>query len=282
MPDILIIAAITAKFMLYVGVLTASGTVISALIFNLYNHRNCSLKYAFLGIFATIIDYLLRGANLTGHISGMFNPEMLALLWSTPVGTTFLYRIVGLSILSFSLFMSRVWLWLSGLGGIIALWSFVYSGHISSQDQSFLDIALILHLVFIAIWIGILTPLKQFAIKQETWPKAVSLGHRFGFLATITVPSLIVLGIYMGYKLVGSLNLLFNSSYGQVLILKVIIVAFVLLLAAINKLRLIPQLQANKPNAAQKLVKLISLEWLIILVILATTAFLTSNLTLPN
>ena len=282
MPDILIIATITAKFILYVGVLTASGTVISALIFKLYNHRALSLKYAFLGIFATIIDYLLRGANLTGNISGMFNTEMLALLWSTPVGTTFLYRIVGLSILSFSLFMSRIWLWLSALGGIIALWSFVYSGHISSQDQILLDIALSLHLIFIAIWIGILAPLKQFTIELETWPKAVSLGHKFGFIAMFTVPGLIVLGIYMGYKLVGSFDLLLNSNYGQVLILKVIIVAFVLLLAAINKLRLIPQLQANKPNAAHTLVKFISLEWLIILVILATTAVLTSNLNLPK
>ena len=55
--------------------------------------------FASLGLLATIFAFLLRGANLTGDASGMIDPEMLSLLWATPVGTAFMARVLGLSLL---------------------------------------------------------------------------------------------------------------------------------------------------------------------------------------
>ncbi len=282
MPDAFGLAAIAAKFALYLGVMTAAGTVIATLMFRLDRTRGLAAAFAVLGLAATVLVFSLRGANLTGDVSGMTDPEMLGLLWTTPVGTAFLLRLVGLSLLIVGLFMGRVGVWISVLGGIAAIWSFAHVGHVSSRDTTLLDIALTLHLLAVALWMGVLTPLKRLASSPHTYVRAAELGHRFGVVATVTVPVLIILGGVMGYQLVGSFPALIGTGYGQALILKVLLVALLLGLAAANKLRFIPALRTGDPKAANHLAKSISIEWLVILAVLGTTAVLTTNLTLPT
>ena len=85
----------------------------------------------------------------------------------------------------------------------------------------------------------------------------------------------------MGYQLVGSFTALVGTGYGQALIIKVLLIGGLLGLAAANKLRFIPALRAGDPAAASHLSKSISVEWLVILAVLGTTAVLTTHLTLP-
>ena len=282
MPDTLGLAAIVTKFALYLGVMTAAGTVMATCMFRLDRTRGLAMAFAVLGLVATILAFSLRGANLTGDVSGMTDPEMLGLLWTTPVGTALLLRLVGLSLLIVGLFMGRIGVWISVLGGIIAIWSFDHVGHISGRDTTLLDIALMLHLVAVALWIGVLSPLKRLASSSNTYASAADVGHRFGVVATFTVPVLIILGGYMGYELVGSFSALISTGYGQALIIKVLLVGLLLGLAAGNKLRFIPALRAGDTAAANDLSKIISIEWLVILAVLGTTAVLTTNLTLPT
>lgn len=282
MPDAFGLAAIITKFALYLGVMTAAGTVMSALIFRLDRTRGLAAKFAVIGLGATVLAFTLRGANLTGDVSGMTDPEMLGLLWTTPVGTAFLLRLAGLGLLIAGLLMGRVGAWVSVLGGIMAIWSFNHVGHVSGRETILLDIALILHLLAVALWIGVLTPLKRLASSPVTYAAAADVGHRFGVVATVTVPALIVVGGYMGYQLVGSFSALIGTGYGQALIIKVLLVGLLLGLAAANKLRFIPALRSGDPAAAGHLSKSISVEWLVILVVLGMTAVLTTNLTLPT
>ncbi len=282
MPDLFGLAAIATKFALYLGVMTAAGTVMATLIFRLDRTRGLAVAFAVLGLIATILAFSLRGANLTGDVSGMTDPEMLGLLWTTPVGTALLLRLVGLGLLIAGLFMGRVGTWVSVLGGVIAIWSFDHVGHVSSRDTTLLDIALMLHLLAVALWIGVLTPLKRLASSSNTYSSAADVGHRFGVVATFTVPVLIILGGYMGYELVGSFSALISTGYGQALIIKVLLVGLLLGLAAGNKLRFIPALRAGDTAAANHLSKIILIEWLVILAVLGTTAVLTTNLALPT
>lgn len=282
MPDTLGLAAIVTKFALYLGVMTAAGTVMATCMFRLDRTRGLAAAFAVLGLLATILAFSLRGANLTGDVSGMTDPEMLGLLWTTPVGTALLLRLVGLGLLIAGLFMGSVGTWVSVLGGVIAIWSFDHVGHVSSRDTTLLDIALMLHLLAVALWIGVLTPLKRLASSSNTYASAADVGHRFGVVATVTVPVLIILGGYMGYELVGSFSALISKGYGQALIIKVLLVGLLLGLAAANKLRFIPELRAGDTAAANHLSKIISIEWLVILAVLGTTAVLTTNLTLPT
>lgn len=282
MPDAFGLASILTKFALYLGVLTATGTVMATLVFRLDRTRGLAAAFAVLGLMATILAFSLRGANLTGDLSGMADPEMLGLLWTTPVGTALLLRLAGLGLLIAGLFMGRIGTWLSVLGGGMAIWSFSHVGHVSGRDTTLLDIALTVHLAALALWIGVLAPLKRLASSSDTYAFAADMGHRFGIIATVTVPLLIILGGYMGYQLVGSFPALVGTGYGQALILKVLLVGGLLGLAAANKLRFIPALRRGDRAAAIYLCRSISVEWLVILAVLGTTAVLTTNLTLPR
>ena len=282
MPDIWSLAAIITKFALYLGILTATGTVLAALMFRLNQFRGIALVFGGLAIIASLVGFSLKGANLTGDISGMLDLEMLGLLWSTPVGTAMALRLCGLGVLIVGLFMARGGLALSALGGITAVWSFGHIGHISDRGSAVLDVALTLHLITVAIWIGILTPLQRLARKTATYAEAAKVGHRFGLVASFTVPALIVAGGYMSYTLVGSIAALIQTGYGQALVIKVLLVAVLLGLAAANKLRFMPRLKVGDASAAKHLTKSISIEWVVVVLVLAVTAVLTSNLTLPT
>ena len=108
MLDPITLAAIITKFALYLGVLTATGTVLATRLFQLDRTNGLAAAFASLGLIATILAFLLRGANLTGDASGMIDPEMLGLLWATPVGTAFIARVLGLSLLILGLLFGRV------------------------------------------------------------------------------------------------------------------------------------------------------------------------------
>ena len=119
--DLLGLAAIITKFALYLGVITATGTVMATLIFRLDRTRGLAAAFAFLGLVATIFAFSLRGANLTGDASGMIDAEMLGLLWTTLVGTALMSRALGLILLMLGLLLGRIGTWISVLGGVIAV-----------------------------------------------------------------------------------------------------------------------------------------------------------------
>ena len=281
MPEALILAAILTKFLLYLGVMLSTGTVIVTFVFDLTHTLALTIIFSILGLIATIFGFLFRCASLTGDISGMIDPEMLGLLWNTPVGTVFILRVVGLSLLFVGLFLERIGIWISIIGGISALWSFAQIGHVSGNKFALAEFALLLHLLVIDFWIGILIPLKRLASSSSTYIVAAKIGHRFGIIASVTVPILIVMGGYMSYELVGTIAALTGTAYGQALIIKVVLVGSLLGLAAANKIRFIPALSAGDPNAAKRLSRSIIFEWIIISAVLCLTAVLTTNLALP-
>ena len=282
MPDLFGLAAIATKFALYLGVITATGTVMATLMFKLDRTRRLAAIFAVLGLFATILSFSLSGANLTGDLSGMTDPMTLSLLWTTPVGTALALRLIGLNLLLVGLFLGRIGAWVSVLGGIIALFSFTQIGHISSSESELMEVALILHLLAVALWIGVLTPLYRLASSSTRYASAADVGHQFGLVASVTVPVLIVVGGYMGYQLVGSFTALIETGYGQALIIKILLFSGLLGLAAANKLWFVPALRLGNPVAASHLSKSIYVEWLFILAVLGVTAVLTTNLTLPK
>lgn len=281
MPDIWGLAAIAAKFLLYLGVLTSTGAVFTAVVFQVVNIKVFSLVFAVLGLIGALVGFGLGGAALTGDASGMMDFEMLGLLWDTPAGTALCYRLVGLALLTAGLLFGRPGIWVSSLGGGLALWSFVAVGHIPNRGIPWLEALLFVHLAGIALWIGILAPLKQLAIERAI-PEAAELGDRFGRLAAVFVPLLILAGIVMSYVLVGSITALTGTGYGQALIAKVIVVSFLLGLGALNKLRIVPQLMVGEAHAALHLSRSISFEWMAVVLILFVTAILTSVLNLPS
>ena len=288
MPDFWGIAAILAKLMLYVGVAgsvwlviirTAFGDLVSPIGDRM---RVQAVVLSGLALTASVLGFMLRGAALTGWADGMTDPEMLGLLWQTPVSDVLVYRIAGAALIIIGVFTPNVGQWIALIGGLIALWSFAQIGHVPELETTGVRLLLFLHLLGIAFWIGVLGPLRALSRRPEHIASAATLGHRFGQAAAVIVPMLILAGLLLGLLLLGYLRALVTTGYGQTLLIKLVLVGAVLTLAAANKLRFVPAMQAGDDKAARHLARSIEIETAVILVVLAATATLTSLLTLPN
>jgi putative copper resistance protein D len=288
MPDIWGIAAVLAKLGLYIGFAGSTGLVIVSCLYSgivAPVHRVMQRQaraLACLALAATVIGFMLRGAALTGGVDGMVDPEMLGLLWQTSVGDVLVYRVIGAAMILVGLSIPHFGLWIALLGGTVALWSFAQIGHVPELESVGVQLLLLLHLLCVAFWVGIFNPLRSMALVPEHLKDAAELGHRFGRTAALVVPALIGAGLWMAWLLVGNLQGLLFTGYGQALLFKVFLVGLLLILGAANKLRFVPAMQRGEAKAARHLARSIEVEAIVVLVVLATTATLTSVLTPPS
>lgn len=105
---------------------------------------------------------------------------------------------------------------------------------------------------------------------------AASLLEHVGRIAVASIGILIAAGGVFAIYLVGSLDGLPTSRYGPLLVAKVTIVGALLGLAALNKLRFVPELAKGNPIARRHLDRSILAEGVTFLVICAVTATLTT------
>lgn len=94
-----------------------------------------------------------------------------------------------------------------------------------------------IHLLAVGAWIGGLVP---FAIAMRE-PDAGLVAWRFSALGTVCVALIIATGIVNAWFLVGTIQALTVTDYGRVLLLKMILFAAILIIAATNRFRLTPR-----------------------------------------
>lgn len=288
MPDLWGQAAILVKILLYIGALGGAGLVMVRIVFSdltaALSRRLHKQTFALgaLALLASGLSFMIQGAALTGEASGMLEPEILGLMWQTPVGDVLLYRLAGAILLIFGAFIPRVGNYTSLSGGLLLLWSFAQIGHVPELSQTSVRLLLLLHLIGISFWIGILPPLYHLSCRPEYLAQTATLGQGFGHIATFAVPILFLAGGVMGWMLLGEFSALYNTDYGLTLLVKIALVGGLLGLAGANKLRFVPAIKAGDASAARHLARSIQFEAGIILAILAATATLTSVLSLPG
>jgi putative copper resistance protein D len=287
-PDIWGLAAIATKFFLYLGVLTSGGLIFCNQVFSNQLSgidrfvRAWAAGFGVLAVAMSVLGFTLRGAVLMDDVSGMIDPSILALLWETPPGDALILRILGLGVMLVGLAVGGLWLWVATLGSALAIWSFSKIGHVAIEGLFWFQVVLFTHLMVASFWVGVLLPLQKLSRSSESLTQASDLGHRFGQIASVAVPLLLVAGVIMTWRLVGSVSSMIGTSYGLMLLAKIGAVAVLLALAAINKVRLVPALRAGDPTIGPRLTRSISLEWLCVWVILLTTAIFTSVLAVPS
>ena len=286
MPDPWQLAAVAARFLLYLGVLGSVGSVLARLVFARETAgiedalRRHASSFAILAILAAGLGFLLTGAAMTGDASGMTDAEMLGLLWRTPAGTALAMQVAGLALVLAGVRLPGRGVWLAVAGGVIALGSFCQVGHVADAGALWLSALLLVHLAAAAFWIGVLAPLRRLA--GGDLAAAAALGRRFGTIAGVTVPVLIAAGIVMAWRLLGDLSALVTSAYGLTLLAKIAGVGVLLGAAAANRLRFVPAMSRGERAAADSLRGSIALEWLAVCAILLLTAALTTLPGLPS
>jgi copper resistance protein D len=129
------------------------------------------------------------------------------------------------------------------------------------------------HLLAAGAWLGGLVPLLL-AVRSAPFVDAQEMFHGFSSLALPCVIALAGTALWQGVALSGSWAGLFDTDYGRVLLIKAVLFAVLLAIAANNRLRLMPALRTAEAGRARRgLLWSIAIETALgLLVVLAAAA----------
>ncbi|WP_246801101.1 copper resistance CopC/CopD family protein [Bradyrhizobium genosp. L] len=148
--------------------------------------------------------------------------------------------------------------------------SFAISGHAATAEPQWLtQPALFIHGVGLAYWIGALAPLAVLA-----WQRKDSLSRvlrRFSTLAVPVVALIVLSGLALAVVQLESLHALIDTSYGNILVAKLVLVSLLLGLAALNRWVFTPAV-ARELHRTRPLQRSIALEFVLMIAILGLVA----------
>jgi putative copper resistance protein D len=174
------------------------------------------------------------------------------------------------------------WALAVAFGGVATI-SLAWMGHAGAGEGGAGRILLasdVLHLLAVAGWVGALAGFVQLLFVEPATPAMARALHsaldRFATVGSLLVAILIVTGAVNTLSIVGPAGIatIWTSAYGKLLLLKLMLFATMLGLAALNRFRLTPALAGELDEAQPAPGALGSLRRSVILEILAGAAVL--------
>lgn len=282
------IAASLTKFAIYASSLMAVGLLLFRVALPRAGDeisdalRPMALVSVFVAMTATVIRVLVQAGRLMDDgVAGMLDPEIIAISLEGPLGQSTYVRLGGLTLILIAVLFRPLRVPATLFGSIMVAGSFALTGHATREPQWLLGGLITFHLLAVSYWFGALPPLFRLSHPNRDSSHAAEIADRFGKQATIVVPMLIAAGVTFSWFLLGSPLALISTNYGLVLLAKLAIVGVVLMFAAINKLKFVPELSAVKPGSAARFRRSLSWEGIVFLGIFAVTAILTTSFTVP-
>jgi copper transport protein len=277
----------------YGGTLLAAGGVL----FLLVAHRGGAERRrlvrrvrgaALVGGLAGLVALPVQAALGTGQGPGsLFDHGVLGRVVDDGVGLALGLAVVGLAVACAALERHRP---LALAGAVVAAGSFAATGHTRVGSNAVVaTVADVVHLVVVAVWGGGLVLLwSALRDRRRAGPDRDSaegaddsggdtagLVLRFSSMATVAVLAAGISGATLGWNEVRSIHALTSTGYGQMLMAKAAVVAFVAGLGAYNHLRLMPALAQGKTKAAMRqLGHTLRLEALAVVAVVGLTSVL--------
>jgi copper transport protein len=197
-------------------------------------------------------------------------------IWQTALSTSFGWTVLialmalGLGLISLvgprggaRLFAAAA---LAGVGAALAA-----SGHASAAQPQWLTRPMVfLHGAGIAFWAGALAPLGLAVRRQPAG--AGQFLRRFSRAILPVVAVLVVAGIGLAIIQVRTPTALVDTTYGRLLLAKLVLLLFLFTLAAINRWRLTAPAEAGGTEVQRRLVRSIAVEMLIVLAVFGVAA----------
>jgi copper resistance protein D len=225
---------------------------------------------------ASGVKILATASSMSGDLAGMFDLGLEKMILQTGEGRATAIRLLGLVLMLPALPRAGRPPLLAIIGSLAAATSFAWVGHVHALAAPQVPIVVIvLHLLGVAFWLGALVPLL-IVTRDADVARVAATASRFGIVALYVVGGLVVAGACLLCMLLRSINELWGTGYGRLVLLKIILVAALLALAALNRLRLTPRLLARDARAATTLRGSISLEIAAAAAILIVTAAMTT------
>lgn len=208
-----------------------------------------------------------------GDWSLAFGPGLRWMGLQTPIGQAAAVRLLAALMVVTVARRSTV---VAFAAALVLIGSFLLEGHtVSSDARIALGALLFIHLAAVHWWLGALYPLM--ALTRCAAPKTLSAAvEAFGAWAAWVVAALLGTGVLLLLIITG-VQLNVDSDYQQRFLVKLLLVAGLLSIAAWNKLRLTPLLRRDPQSGAARLRGSIRLEIAVALSILAATAWITST-----
>lgn len=284
MPDFsdpLTLARIVVKALAYGASLLAAGLALFLAAHSVDPEttrftRRLSLPAALAGVALAGAAVLGEALYLVGgDWAGALDPFLLGLVIDSPIGSAQGARAFGLGLIILSA-LDRRFGAVAVLGALAVVASFALVGHSVREPRAALATLVAVHVGAAAYWIGAFAPLARLA-RCAPPQEAGRVTEAFGRGAVWAVGVLAVAGAALGLTFGGDPVAALGSAWGLTLAFKLALVSGLLVLAALNKLRLSPRLAAGEPGAAAALQRSIGLEAAVAAAILVLTAVMTST-----
>jgi len=218
-----------------------------------------------------VVFALASAAILVMRLGGYWGGATLSAIFVSPIGAGLALHIAG----GMGLILGER-RWVAVASALLVLAGFALSGHAAARGP-LLAIVMIIHLGAAAWWIGGLWLLLR-GSDQLPLEQLITLVKRFSTLALWIVAALFLAGAGTAAVLLGFSPDL-SRSYDRALLLKAAIALAILALAVVNKLVLTPRL--SRVDGVSWLRGAIRAEFVLVIGVLATTAFMTTYLS-PN
>jgi len=248
------------------------------------------------GVALSLLSITAMTASMVGvQLLEVDTASISVMIFETPMGNAWLVRIIALFAtfaVAFRMIDSKSLpkLTFVTLGSGVALASVAWTGHGAASEGSAGAahlIADIIHLLGAGAWLGALAAFSVMLFRSAAnlSEDYLRLTHRllesFSVAGTVTVTLVFGSGLVNSWMLVGPQNVLtlHTTLYGQLLIVKLLLFAVMLALAAANRFRLTPEfnraLNSNGTSRALAMLrKSLALELSIALIILGLVAWL--------
>lgn len=280
-------ASVLSKMLLYLSSAIAAGAVIFLQLFNPTAAtqrtaiRRLALWSASAAVLLSVLLIDLRAAFLGGAtLEAALDTGLIRLVLDSRLGTANLIRLSGLGLILTLVVDRRASRLLALTGVLLVASSFTFVGHSLNAPRAILAALLTLHVLAAAFWIGALGPLYHI-VRTGSPEQAGTVARRFGQVAVWVVGTLVIAGVTLAAFLIGGIRPLLTTDYGQLLFMKITLVAGLAAVAAYNRFALSPALASGSAPAARRLLSTIRLEWVVVVVVLFVTATFTS-ITAPS
>ncbi|KQL50707.1 hypothetical protein AN964_24065 [Heyndrickxia shackletonii] len=232
---------------LFVGVLFFSLFVYKGKSLYFSNKVYRILRYSIWGLFLSIVLSLPLQTTIDSGLSWT-NAIHFSLLMETIKDTKFghiwLVQIGLMIILSFItyLFIHSKGKKQMAYAGIIALFAILVSksfiGHATTFKYQSIGITIdFLHMAAAALWIGSLLAIIFLLRKKEDETSYWSSIQQYSYWGAAFVAIIVATGMYESFQFIPTFNALFHTSYGQIIIAKIVLLLFMIGFALFNFLR---------------------------------------------
>jgi copper transport protein len=264
-----------SKVLLYVGLFFGVGGVfgIRVLMPDIGDDRRAISAVLLLGGIAALSAGGFQGVDALGATGDkFFQPPIWRAGLATTLGWTIGLALVAFVLAGIALSSSSR---LAGLTASLALFvagtSLAASGHASAaHPQWLMRPAVFLHVVTVAVWIGALMPLGL-ALRRGD-PGSLASLKRFSRTIPPVFGVLVVAGSMLATVQVQEFHALIDTAYGNVMLVKLALLLGLFLLVAANRWILTTPTERGDIHATRRMVRSITVETLIALVIFGAVA----------